>query len=146
MASGLAVMTLTRADGIVIDLGSSLDTLSVFAESRDFCFRKYRTFPGDAASREKGREQPEMTYIESVNVEIFATTALTAGSFYLGYRNRLTDDLTWETAQSLASGNNTLYFRRTARWYRFKIEDTAVRSLWKLSAVDFYGQILKGRM
>ena len=71
-----------------------------------------------------------------------------AGSFdfmtlKVGYRDRLSEVLVWESFTGLAP-DEPIYPDIEARFFRFRLEDTLALTRWKLSAIECYGEMLEG--
>lgn len=64
----------------------------------------------------------------------------------IGYRDRLEDPLQWTDWFSLADQDLMHWLRITTRYFRVRIEDAGAKSIWKLSALEFFGQVMGGRL
>lgn len=64
----------------------------------------------------------------------------------IGYRDRLEDPLQWTDWFSMADQDLMHWLRITTRYFRVRIEDTGAKSIWKLSALEFFGQVMGGRL
>lgn len=64
----------------------------------------------------------------------------------IGYRDRLEDPLQWTDWFSMADQDLMHWLRITTRYFRVRIEDASVKSIWKLSALEFFGQVMGGRL
>lgn len=64
----------------------------------------------------------------------------------IGYRDRLEDPLQWTDWFSMADQDLMHWLRITTRYFRVRIEDAGVKSIWKLSALEFFGQVMGGRL
>lgn len=62
---------------------------------------------------------------------------------YVGYHQRLKDDITWSGPHALSAQDTTLWLPRLPRsrnWY-LKVEDTLPQVNWKLSNIEVYGNV-----
>lgn len=64
----------------------------------------------------------------------------------IGYRDRLEDPLQWTDWFSMADQDLMHWLRITTRYFRVRIEDAGAKSIWKLSALEFFGQVMGGRL
>lgn len=64
----------------------------------------------------------------------------------IGYRDRLEDPLQWTDWFSMADQDPMHWLRITTRYFRVRIEDAGAKSIWKLSALEFFGQVMGGRL
>lgn len=64
----------------------------------------------------------------------------------IGYRDRLEDPLQWTDWFSMADQDLIHWLRITTRYFRVRIEDAGAKSIWKLSALEFFGQVMGGRL
>lgn len=64
----------------------------------------------------------------------------------IGYRDRLEDSLQWTDWFSMADQDLMHWLRITTRYFRVRIEDAGAKSIWKLSALEFFGQVMGGRL
>lgn len=64
----------------------------------------------------------------------------------IGYRDRLEDPLQWTDWFSMADQDLMHWLRITTRYFRVRIEDADAKSIWKLSALEFFGQVMGGRL
>ena len=84
-------------------------------------------------------------YIDTFVAELKDQGSLTA-KIKLGYRDRLEDEIQWTDWYPI-SGNDTMNWTRiTARYFRIRIEDKSADIIWKLSALEFFGQVMGGRL
>lgn len=65
-----------------------------------------------------------------------------------GYMDRIDDEPTWLDFQSLTAGNEPVYLPQDveARYCKLELKDTAPTSIWKLSRIHFFGEILDGNI
>lgn len=90
----------------------------------------------------------EEKFIEVFFAECRELSSMTNFAMQLGYRNRLTDVLMW-TNEMLVDGNLPLWLPPSlpsTRYVRFRIRDTSVSGVWKLSALELWGQLDGGRI
>lgn len=64
----------------------------------------------------------------------------------IGYRDRLEDPLQWTDWFSMADQDLMHWLRITTRYFRVRIEDAGAKGIWKLSALEFFGQVMGGRL
>lgn len=64
----------------------------------------------------------------------------------IGYRDRLEDPLQWTDWFSMADQDLMHWLRITTRYFRVRIEDASAKNIWKLSALEFFGQVMGGRL
>lgn len=64
----------------------------------------------------------------------------------IGYRDRLEDPLQWTDWFSMADQDLMHWLRITTRYFRVRIEDVGAKNIWKLSALEFFGQVMGGRL
>lgn len=84
-------------------------------------------------------------YIDTFVAELKDQGSSTA-KIKLGYRDRLEDEIQWTDWYPI-SGNDTMNWTRiTARYFRIRIEDKSADTIWKLSALEFFGQVMGGRL
>lgn len=84
-------------------------------------------------------------YIDTFVAELKDQGSSTA-KIKLGYRDRLEDEIQWTDWYPI-SGNDTMNWTRiTARYFRIRIEDKSAETIWKLSALEFFGQVMGGRL
>lgn len=84
-------------------------------------------------------------YIDTFVAELKDQGSSTA-KIKLGYRDRLEDEIQWTDWYPI-SGNDIMNWTRiTARYFRIRIEDKSADTIWKLSALEFFGQIMGGRL
>ena len=70
----------------------------------------------------------------------------TQAKIKIGYRDRLEDPLQWTEWFSMADQDLMHWLRITTRYFRVRIEDAGAKSIWKLSALEFFGQVMGGRL
>ena len=82
-----------------------------------------------------------------VDVILFKVTRPGAGIFYLSFctKNRLQDDEVWSKEYAQAP-DKPFYIRRTARYFRYRIRNSAATSDWQLTEIATYGEVVGGRM
>lgn len=84
-------------------------------------------------------------YIDTFVAELKDQGSSTA-KIKLGYRDRLEDEIQWTDWYPI-SGNDIMNWTRiTARYFRIRIEDKSADTIWKLSALEFFGQVMGGRL
>lgn len=80
--------------------------------------------------------------ITAVQVEMTEAGNLDNVEFLLGWKERLKDATTWESAQSLSGADTVLFYRISGRFFDFKLRDTAPQVQWQFNRIIFYGTIL----
>lgn len=84
-------------------------------------------------------------YIDTFNAELKNSGSTTA-KIKIGYRDRLEDELQWTEQFPLSDLDNLCWTRITARFFRVRIDDEGPETIWKLSALEFFGNKMKGRL
>ena len=84
-------------------------------------------------------------YIDTFNAELKNSGSTTA-KIKIGYRDRLEDPIKWTDFLPLSDHDNLCWTRLTARFFRVRIEDEGPQTIWKLSALEFFGNMMKGRL
>lgn len=84
-------------------------------------------------------------YIDTFNAELRDLGSPTA-RIKLGWRDRLEDEVKWTKWFPLSDRDNICWTRITGRFLRIRIEDESPQTIWKLSALEFFGTIMKGRL
>ena len=64
----------------------------------------------------------------------------------LGWRDRLEDEIKWTDWFPITDRDNICWTRITGRYFRIRIEDTGAKVIWKLSALEFFGHVMGGRL
>ena len=122
---GTASLRLTRANGVVFDLGQALDTAQVFLESKDLHL-------GDPHVRKmlrKYRHEVNMTHL-TTNMQLI-----------IKHRDNLDDELVAENPISLTNRDETVMMRTPSRrYFRIRLEDIGVKERWLITAIDLFGR------
>ena len=84
-------------------------------------------------------------YIDTFVAELKDQGSTTA-KIKLGWRDRLEDPLQWTDWFPMADRDNVCWTRITGRYFRIRIEDKSAETIWKLSALEFFGQVMGGRL
>jgi hypothetical protein len=84
-------------------------------------------------------------YIDTFVAEL-RDAGKTQARIKIGYRDRLEDPLQWTDWFSMADQDLMHWLRITTRYFRVRIEDAGAKSIWKLSALEFFGQVMGGRL
>ena len=84
-------------------------------------------------------------YIDTFNAELKNAGSTTA-KIKLGWRDRLEDEIKWSDWFSMSDLDNICWTRLTGRFFRIRIEDKGPETIWKLSALEFFGNRMKGRL
>lgn len=84
-------------------------------------------------------------YIDTFNVELKNAGSTTA-KIKIGVRDRLEDDILWTDWFPMSDLDNICWTRLTGRFFRIRIEDKGPQTIWKLSALEFFGNRMKGRL
>lgn len=84
-------------------------------------------------------------YIDTFVAELKGQGSSTA-QIKLGWRDRLEDELKWTDWFPLQDTDNMCWTRITGRYFRIRIEDKSAEVIWKLSALEFFGQVMGGRL
>lgn len=82
-----------------------------------------------------------------VDVILFKVSRPGAGIFYLSFcvKNRLQDEENWSNEYA-QSPDKPFYIRRTARYFRYRIRNSAATFDWQLTEIATYGEVVGGRM
>jgi len=84
-------------------------------------------------------------FLEALNV--YVDSGQPGLRFQIGYKNRLADAVTWLPVETLTQGDQMNFIRPpVARYYRFRITDTSVSDIWKLSGFSVYGRVEGSRL
>lgn len=85
-------------------------------------------------------------FIDRLIFDLHAPTGETIHQFYVnvGYRNKLSEPITWLGERQISFDNPHYQLRQTARFFRIKLTDSLPISQWKLSSLEVYGRILTG--
>ena len=84
-------------------------------------------------------------YIDTFVAELKDQGSTTA-RIRLGWRDRLEDPLQWTDWFPMTDQDNICWTRITGRYFRIRIEDKSAETIWKLSALEFFGQTMGGRL
>lgn len=84
-------------------------------------------------------------YIDTFNAELKNAGSTTA-KIKLGWRDRLEDEIKWSDWFPMSDIDNICWTRLTGRFFRIRIEDKGPETIWKLSALEFFGNRMKGRL
>ena len=84
-------------------------------------------------------------YIDTFVAELKNSGSTTA-KIKLGWRDRLEDEIQWTDWFPLADTDNICWTRITGRYFRIRIEDESAETIWKLSALEFFGNVMGGRL
>lgn len=89
----------------------------------------------------EGYDDDKVAHLDFVKIEVQSpTTTLT---LYVGYRNELGDTTTWDDGQTVSAGSARIYVNvPDMKYFLVKLVDTAPTRSWKLSAIEFHGQVL----
>jgi|TARA_R110001583_G_scaffold45552_4_gene143444 hypothetical protein len=62
---------------------------------------------------------------------------------YVGFQEDADDATTWSDSQSLSTGHAKLFFDlQDSKFWRLRLEDAQAATKWKMSGVEFHGEIL----
>lgn len=84
-------------------------------------------------------------YIDTFVAELKDLGSNTA-KIKLGWRDRLEDPVEWTDWFPMSDSDNVCWTRITGRYFRIRIEDKSAETIWKLSALEFFGQVMGGRL
>lgn len=84
-------------------------------------------------------------YVDTFFVE-HKSEGETAARMKFGWRDRLEDPITWGEWFMIKDMDNINWTRFTARYFRIRIEDENPIWPWKLSCIDIFGTMMKGRL
>lgn len=80
-----------------------------------------------------------MKYIDAVVAEVTDAEKLDLINVMLGYRDNLSEDVNWQTPQSLEELADVLFTRNTARYHKLQINSNSVGVFWRLGSLEFFG-------
>lgn len=132
LTDGIASFTLTSASGIVTRPAQILAVGSdaMWVETRDLDL-------GHPSKRK---------YISKIVLDIATDDVLSSVYALVGWRDRMNETLEWTEQMGLSELDEALDIRQTARLWRVKIVDQSPARRWKLTAIEWYGQVLEGRV
>lgn len=84
-------------------------------------------------------------YIDTLVVEL-KNAGVTGATLKIGYRDRLEEPLQWTEPFSFGDEDPMHWTRITARYFRVRIDDDSPQTIWKLSALELFGQQSGGRL
>lgn len=84
-------------------------------------------------------------YIDAVQAEL-KDAGETKAKLKIGWRDRLEDPLKWSDWFPLSTLDKIHWLRLTGRFLRIRIEDVGPDTIWKLSAIELFGQNMQGRL
>lgn len=84
-------------------------------------------------------------YIDAFQAEVKDAGETTA-KMKIGWRDRLEDPIKWSDWFPLSNLDKIQWLRLTGRFLRIRIEDVGPETIWKLSAIELFGQNLGGRL
>jgi len=131
MASGIATM-LKTASSIETKIWQipDLDETSVYVTAKSF----------DLGHPDRDK------YVDQIRFELEGISNIgeSVVSLQVGVQDKLNKDIVWERFY-LSSANDSIYLRKTARYFSIIFEDAVPQVRWKLGAIEFWGQLLKGQ-
>lgn len=124
-------ISITRTTGNVEKVITFSSVTDIILESRDFEINP------------KGK----MKYIDGIRMDVEGQTITEVGlNCRIGYRQKIEDDITWSEEFPFSQLSEHLYTRFTGRYFRIKIYGATTGAIWKASAIEFYGQVMQGRI
>lgn len=121
----------TRVSGDVENVVIYSDVSNILLETRDF-----EIIP-------KGK----MKYIDGIRLDVEGQTVEEVGlKCKIGYRQRMQDDIVWSEEFGFSELCEHLFTRFTGRFFRIRIYGATTGAIWKASAIEFYGQVMQGRI
>lgn len=108
---------------------------------------RVRTRPLDLGSQNYPGSAKQK-YIDGILLEIENGSELIDAWLKVRYFDRLKDEAnaSWEYEFQITSEDEVFYPRFEARYVQLEIEDLFPNVTWELSAIEFYGQRLDGRI
>lgn len=126
-----ATIFITRTSGQVEKIPTYSNVSNISLESRDF------EIPP------KGR----MKYIDGIRMDIEGQTIEEVGlKCKIGYRQRMEDDIVWSEEIAFSQLSEHVFTRFSGRFFRIRIYGATTGAIWKASAIEFYGQVMNGRL
>lgn len=140
MTTGVAKIVKTSIGGETEDIGvlAAFGGEEVFIETKDLDF-------GTESEPTIG-EADKM--IEGIIIDCTERSALSTMSIYIGTRQRHNDTLTWHGPFSASTQDAATYFSDVpeSRYHRLKIVDSLPTAVWKISRIEFYGEVMGQRL
>lgn len=85
-------------------------------------------------------------YLDRIRFDLEAPAEVPSMVVRIGYRNKLSDPLVWTEELQLSLPNPEITPRISAKFFRLKFSDDFPLTQWKLSKIEFYGQLMHGRL
>ncbi len=124
-ASGIAVLTLTKTDGRILNLVQASDTVSGYVETKDLDL-------GTSANK----------FLQAIVLDLVQYSNLGNMKLIVKYRRTLSEDLQ-ETAPISVQASDPIYLTQLvpqSRYYRFRFQDDLINLPWKLSKISLFGR------
>lgn len=96
-------------------------------------------------SKDIDLETRDQKYIDTFFVE-HKCEGETEARIQFGWRDRLQDPITWGDWFMIKDSDDINWTRFTARYLKIRIEDENPIWPWKLSCIDVFGRMMKGRL
>lgn len=78
-------------------------------------------------------------YIDAVRLDIYDLRGSSFPTVEVGYRDNLSQDITWLSEQTLAEGTQMVYLRVTAKLFRIRVNLKTNDGFFVLSGLEFFG-------
>ena len=129
---GIASIVKTRADGTIRRFPLIVGESQVEVE----------TVPLDLGSPRRDK------YIDAIVLEIENADSFVDARVFVKQLDRIKDEdwVDYDSGHDLASAADPIFVRLQTRYVQLKIIDAFPNCRWKLSAISFYGQPLRGRL
>jgi hypothetical protein len=138
MTTGIARIVKTEIGGETIDIS----VLTAFGGEEVYLKTKKMDF-GDADLHKA---------IAAVLVNVTGRGEIDDLKFYIGVSERFEETSTWHGPYSLAEADDLIWVKQSngkvlpkARYIEFKLVDSLPMTQWKLSNIQFFGRVVKGR-
>lgn len=84
-------------------------------------------------------------YVDAVHLDLEAPREVPQLYINVGIRDRLQDEVIWLGRQQVDLDNPIVEIRETAMFFTIRFEDDLPTTQWKLSRMEWYGQLMEGR-
>lgn len=129
VATGTVTISFIRG-GVSIPLSQASDSIESFIETKDLDFG------------EPARHKQILGFI--LEIQGYADQAFL--SLKVGWRNKLSQPLTWGPEILIAPADPIYYRPPASRYYRLHFRDTFVSQTWKINRIQILGRPAGGRL
>lgn len=78
-------------------------------------------------------------YIDAVRLELSEVSEGTTIGVEIGHRDKLSEDVVYEDSQEIGAGNDMVYTRITAKYFRIRIALNTNTAYFVWAALEFFG-------